>query len=107
MSRLLASSGLVKHKGSRSSTARLTYATGLGKSESKRSEKNSVKETGRKDCTYYGRLARNWCCNRQASGCGRSERGHHIHERCRCGCVGRQGDRRRWPKGDRNSGGRR
>src|ERR1700732_2243930 len=35
MSRLFASSGLVKHKGSHSSTARLTYATGLGKSESK------------------------------------------------------------------------
>src|SRR6266478_9813640 len=32
MSRLFASSGLVKHKGSRSLTARLTYATGSAKS---------------------------------------------------------------------------
>src|SRR6266436_4042143 len=33
MSRLFVSSGLVKHKGSRSSTARLTYATGSAKRE--------------------------------------------------------------------------
>src|SRR5258708_24008462 len=33
MSRLFASSGFVKHKGSRSLTARLTYAIGLAKNE--------------------------------------------------------------------------
>src|SRR3989442_3518697 len=45
-----------------------------------RKGEGNVKETGRKDCTHYERLARHWCCNRQSSGCGRSERGHHIHE---------------------------
>ena len=33
-----------------------------------------------------------------ASGSGRSERGHNVHERCRRGRVGRQGNRTRWPK---------
>src|ERR1700730_18086758 len=55
-------------------------------------EKGHVKEIGRKDCTCHRWLARHWCCNRQASGRGRSEGGHHIYERCRCGCVGRQRD---------------
>jgi short-subunit dehydrogenase len=52
----------------------------------------ALQETGRKDCTHYGRLARHWCRNRQASGRGRSERGHHILERRRCGRVGGQRD---------------
>ena len=34
------------------------------------------------------------------------ERGHNVHEGCRRSRVGRQGNRTRWPKGDRNSGGR-
>src|SRR5258706_9643953 len=55
-------------------------------------EKGNVEETGRKDCTRYGRFARHWCGNRQASGRGRSQRGHHIREGCRRGRVGRQGD---------------
>src|SRR6202140_2303109 len=46
MSRLFASSGLVKHKGSHSSTACLTYATGLAKSE--------IEGIGEKECL------RNW-----------------------------------------------
>src|SRR6202035_3134597 len=46
MSRLFASSGLVRHKGSHSSTACLTYATGLAKSE--------IKRIGEKQCL------RNW-----------------------------------------------
>src|ERR1700692_4939124 len=55
-------------------------------------EKDHVKEIGRKDCTHYRRLAWHWCCNRQASGRGRSEGGHYIHERCRRGWVGRDGE---------------
>src|SRR5882672_9429672 len=42
MSKLFASSGLAKHKGSRSSTARLTYATGLAESEIKRNRRKTM-----------------------------------------------------------------
>jgi len=54
------------------------YATGSAKSEIKGIGKKTMSKTLEgKDCTRYGGFARHWCCNRQASGCGRSERGHH------------------------------
>jgi NAD(P)-dependent dehydrogenase (short-subunit alcohol dehydrogenase family) len=44
----------------------------------------------KENCTHYGRVARHRGCNRSASGRGRSQHGHHLHERCRRGRIGHQ-----------------
>ena len=49
-----------------------------------------IQTTARRD--HGSRVARHWRCNRQASGCGQSTRGHHVCERRQRGICRGSGD---------------